>query len=85
MFLLKAGTVIQVKNPFINEEYPWVPQTVEKDVILEKHQVWDAVVLHNEREELPFWATRNIQMGFTIMNIDGEYSMVRPAHLEYLD
>lgn len=85
MFLLKAGTIIQVKSPFINEEYPWVPYTVLQDTILEKDQVWDAVALHNDREEIPFWATRNIEMGWTVIRRGDKYSMVRPAHLVYLD
>jgi hypothetical protein len=86
VFLLKAGTVILVKRTdFIVEEYPWVPYTVLQDTILEKNQVWDAVALHNDREEIPFWAKRNIEMGSSVIHRGNKYSMVRPSDLEYID
>jgi hypothetical protein len=89
MFLIKAGTVIQVEIPKSERGYfnwtGWRPYTTKEDKLYDKEEVWDSVALYNGRE-IPAWAVRNIQeFGQVVICKNGKYALVQPKHIEYLD
>ena len=89
MFLVKAGTVIQVEIPKSTSTYfnwnQWRPYTTKEDKLYGKEEVWDAVAVFNERDDVPEWARRNIsEHGYTVIKRDGKYAMVRPKEIEFL-
>jgi hypothetical protein len=89
MFLVKAGTVIQVQAPKSTTHWNtvgWVPYTTKEDKLYDTHEVWDAVAVHNDREDVPMWARCNItDFGNVVIQRDGKFAMVKPAQIEYLD
>ena len=89
MFLIKAGTVIQVEIPKSPQFFSWAgwkPYTTKEDKIYDKGEVWDMVAVMNEREDIPAWALRNITAhGKTIIKRGGKYAMVNPKDITYLD
>tara|TARA_R110000868_G_scaffold90057_8_gene250228 strand:+ start:3646 stop:3918 length:273 start_codon:yes stop_codon:yes gene_type:complete len=90
MFLVKAGTSIQVEIPKSKRWYhnwlSWKPYTTKEDKLYDKEEVWDAVTVHNGMIEIPEWARRNIvEHGYAILNRAGKFAMVRPANIEFLD
>lgn len=97
MFLVKAGTVIQIHAPFGKfghtngaggyfDTAPWKPYTTKKDKLYDKHEVWDAVAVYNEREDVPEWARRNIvEHGKTVIRHRGHYALVPRNSIQFLD
>jgi hypothetical protein len=72
MFLLPKDADITVYAPFgkigasnsggrWHDTKPWIHKKTTKEVILEKHQVWDIVAVLNKREDVPGWAAENIR------------------------
>jgi hypothetical protein len=89
MFLIKAGTVIQIealKSQKFWHTTGWVPYTTKEDKLYDKEEVWDAVSCYNDQALLPMWAHRNImEHGYVVIKRAGKYAMVRPANIQYLD
>jgi hypothetical protein len=89
MFLVKAGTVIQVEVPKSIRNFcwdGWRPYTTKEDKIYDKAEVWDAVAVHNGREDVPEWARRNItEHGNVVIKRAGKFAMCKPAQIEFLD
>ena len=89
MFLVKAGTVIQIQTPKSMTHFNWggwIPYTTKEDKLYDKDEVWDKVAVLNERGDVPAWAERNIQEhGYTVLKRDGKYAMVPAGKIEYLD
>ena len=89
MFLVKAGTVIQIETPKSEKFWyttGWKPWTTAQDKIYDKDEVWDAVAVANDRDDVPEWARRNItEHGLTVIKRAGKYAMVRPRDMEFLD
>lgn len=89
MFLVKAGTVIQVQAPKSNTNFywsGWMPYTTKEDKIYDKEEVWDAVAVHNDREDVPEWARRNItEFNKIILNRKGKYAMINPKDVQFFD
>ena len=89
MFLVKAGTVIQIEVPaseFFWHSTGWRPYTTKEDKLYDKEEVWDMVAVLNDRGDVPPWAERNItEHGYVVIKRDGKYAMVRPANIQYLD
>ena len=89
MFLVKAGTVIQIKAPESMNYFNWVrwiPYTTKEDKIYDKEEVWDAVAVYNDREDIPDWARFNIvEFGYTVIKRAGKYAMVPAGSIEFLD
>jgi hypothetical protein len=53
MFLVKAGTVIQVQTPkSVTHHYwsGWMPYTTSEDKLYDKNEVWDAVAQLRQAE-----------------------------------
>ena len=88
MFLVKAGTVIQVSPPKSTSHFNtvgWVPYTTKEDRLYDKEDVWDRVALHNGRE-VPMWAERNItEHNKVVIQSKGRYALVKPCDIEYMD
>jgi hypothetical protein len=89
MFLVKAGTVIQIE---VSKELRsfnwggWKPYMTKEDKIYDKDEVWDMVAVANERDDVPDWARRNItEHGYTVIKRAGKYAMVPAVKIEYLD
>jgi hypothetical protein len=90
MFLVKAGTVIQVEIPKSERGHfnwvGWRPYTTKEDKIYDKHEVWDAVSVHNDGWEIPAWIVRNVtEHGNVVIKRAGKYAMCKPAQIEFLD
>jgi len=90
MFLVKAGTVIQIQAPKRSWTHfnwvSWIPYRTKEDKIYDKEEVWDMVGVHNDREDIPDWARRNItEHGYTVIRRNNKYAMVPRAQVEYLD
>lgn len=101
MFLIKANTTIQIyapfgkfgaKNPSVGEGHiwcdtaPWKPYVTKEDKLYDKHEVWDAIAVFNEREDVPEWARRNIvEHGKTVVRKGKHYALVNPGDIKYLD
>ena len=89
MFLIKAGTVIQIEAPksatYFNT-VGWVPYTTKKDKIYGKEEVWDIVAIHNDGWDTPAWIVRNVtEHGYVVIKRAGKYAMCKPSQIEYLD
>ena len=88
MFLVKAGTVIQIQAPKTANHWNtvgWIPYTTKEDRLYDTDDVWDAVAVHNGRDDIPMWAIRNItEHGNTVIRRAGKYAMVRPNAMEYI-
>ena len=57
MFLVKAGTTIQIQTPNSDTHFywsGWMPYTTKEDKLYDKHEVWDAVSVHNSYGQIPF-------------------------------
>ena len=90
MFLVKAGAVIQVQVPKSMTHFywggGWIPYTTKEDRLYDKEDVWDIVAVHNDREDVPEWARRNIvEFGKTVVQCKGKYALVNRNDIEYLD
>jgi hypothetical protein len=88
MFLVKAGTSIQVQSKKSETHFNWVgwvPYVTKEDRLYESEDVWDAVALHNGRE-FPAWAARNItEHGQVIIQAAGRFAMVKRTNIIYMD
>lgn len=89
MFLVKAGTVIQIEYPKSQTRFTWCnwrPYTTKEDKLYDKEEVWDMVAVLNDHGDVPPWAERNItEHGYVVIKRAGKYAMVRPANIQYLD
>lgn len=91
MFLIKAGTVIEVEapKPKTTQYFYWCgwrPYTTKEDKIYDKEEVFDAVTLHNAGDyNFPQWLVRNIELGKTVIHRDGRWALVNPKDIQYLD
>ena len=88
MFLVKAGTVIQIEAPkSVNYFYTvgWVPYTTKEDKIYDKEEVWDMVGVMNDRDDIPQWARHNIEEhGNVVIYRAGKYAMCKPYQIKYI-
>ena len=88
MFLVKAGTVIQIEAPKSKTHHywsGWIPYTTKEDRLYDKEDVWDAVAMHNGRD-IPDWAVRNItEHHKVIIQAAGKHALVNPKDITYLD
>lgn len=67
---------------------PWKPYITKEDKLYDTEQVWDAVAVMNEREDVPFWAKHNIELSnYTdvVIQCQGKYALVKRADIVYLD
>jgi hypothetical protein len=89
MFLVKAGTVIQIQVPQSETHHYWScwrPYTTREDKLYDKHEVWDAVAVCNEREDVPEWARRNVvEFNKVVIQRSGKYALVNPQDIEFLN
>ncbi len=101
MFLVKAGTVIQIFAPFgkfgskntavkdgftLTDTAPWKPYTTKEDKLYDKHEVWDAVAVYNGREDIPEWARRNIvEHGKTVIRRGKHFALVPRDAIKFLN
>ena len=90
MFLIKAGTVILIdkplKGPGIFDWAPWKAYTTKEDKIYSKEEVWDAVAVANERDDIPAWAMRNVkEHGKVVIQRAGKFAMAKASDVVYLD
>jgi hypothetical protein len=97
MFLVKAGTVIQIYAPFGKfgskndnpvwfDTAPWKPYTTKEDKLYDKHEVWDVVAVYNEREDVPEWAKRNImEHRKTVIRSGVHFALVDQEDIEFLN
>ena len=95
MFLVKRGTIIQIEKPKVEGSQffdwsPWKPYETTADRLYEKSDVWDAVAVANDRDDVPMWARRNItEHGYTVIKQMGKtgvkYAMVPSKNIEFLD
>jgi CRISPR/Cas system-associated endonuclease Cas3-HD len=89
MFLVKAGTAIQVQTPkSVTHHYwsGWMPYTTSEDKLYDKHEVWDAVAVYNGREDVPDWARRNVvEFNKVVIQRAGKYALVNPQDIEFLN
>lgn len=88
MFLVRAGTVIQVQTPKSMTHFNWggwIPYTTKEDRYYDTHEVWDYVAVNNDRP-MPDWMIRNItEHGYTIISAKGKFAMVRNEWIQYVD
>jgi len=88
MFLVKAGSVIQVQVPNSQEYFHWSawrPYTTKEDKIYDKEEVWDIYSINNGRD-LPLWAHLHItEFNKVIIQRDGKFALVNPKDIQYLD
>lgn len=88
MFLIKAGTVIQIEVPKSEGWFNWSgwkPYTTKEDKLYDKHEVWDLVAVHNGRE-IPLWAVRNItEHNKIVIKRAGKFALVNPSDIEFLN
>lgn len=90
MFLVKAGTVIQIEIPKTESSHfnwvKWRPYTTKEDKLYDKHEVWDAVAVANDRSDVPMWASVNItEHGYVVIKRAGKYAMVPHKQVQFLD
>lgn len=89
MFLVKAGTVIQIEVPKSKNYFNWAgwrPYTTLEDKLYDKDEVWDKVAVLNNRSDVPAWAARNIlEHGYTVLMRAGKLAMVPNKNIEFLD
>lgn len=89
MFLIPAGTVILVQPPESRTHFRWVnwmPYTTREDRYYDKHQVWDWVAVHNDRDDIPSWALRNItEHNRSVVQCKGKFALVNPRDLIFVD
>lgn len=89
MFLVKAGTVIQIQAPKSMTHYNWggwIPYTTKEDKLYDKEEVWDLIAVYQDRGDVPPWAERNImEHGYTVLKRAGKYAMVPSKQVEFLD
>ena len=89
MFLVKAGTVVQINAPKSMTHFNWggwIPYTTKEDKIYDKHEVWDAVAVHNGRQDVPEWAQRNItESNKVVIQRNGKYALVNPNDIQFMD
>jgi hypothetical protein len=89
MFLVKAGTVIQVTAPKSLTHFnwgSWIPYTTKQDRIYDKEDVWDVVAVMQDRGDIPPWAVHNIlELGKVIIRAQGKHALVNPSDIQYLD
>ena len=89
MFLVKAGTVIQVQTPKSMTHFnwaSWIPYTTKEDRLYDKEDVWDLVTVLNEEQVIPEWARNNIiEFSKVVIRRSGKYALVNPKDIEYLD
>lgn len=90
MFLVKAGTVLQIeasKNEGVWFDWStWRPYTTKEDKVYDKEEVWDSIAVYNDRGDIPEWAQRNItEFNKVIVKRSGKYAMVNCKDIEFLD
>lgn len=89
MFLVKAGTVIQIQAPKSMTHFNWggwIPYTTKEAKLYDKEEVWDIVAVMQDRGDVPPWAERNItEHNKVVIQRDGKYAMVRTNDIEFLD
>lgn len=111
MYMLRTGTPIKVYAPFndpnrvqgsstegntcYTDTVPWKDHVAKRDTLLDKHEVFDAVALHNMRSDTfdwPQWVRDNIRMGYTVFALPNDkgntvWGMVRngTAGFDYVD
>jgi hypothetical protein len=90
MFLIKAGTIIQIEVPKTAASYHnwagWKPYITKEDKIYDKAEIWDAVAVHNGRDDVPEWARRNItEHGYVVIQRAGKFAMCKPSQILFLD
>jgi len=101
MFRILAGTMILIQAPHgkfmgpqtvvsghwsLTDTAPWKPYVTKEDKLYDKHEVWDAIGVHNERDDIPNWARHNIlEHNKVILNVDGKYAMCNPVDIDFLD
>ena len=89
MFLVKAGTVIQIEAPKSMTHFNWggwIAYTTKEDKLYDKEEVWDVIAVMQDRGDVPPWAERNIlEHGKTVLKRAGKYAMVPAKQIEYLD
>lgn len=88
MFLVNAGTAIQIQAPKSNTHFcwsSWIPYTTKEDKIYDKEEVWDIYTINNGRD-LPLWAHRTItEFNKVIIQRNGKFALVNPKDIQYLD
>jgi hypothetical protein len=90
MFLVKAGTVIQVELPKTNSYFHWSAgwraYTTKEDKLYDKDEVWDSVAVHNDRDDVPDWARRNItECALVVLQRQGKYALVPADSIEFVN
>ena len=89
MFLVSAGTTIQIQVPPSIRHFCWSgwrPYQTREDKIYDKHEVWDLISVHNAQMDIPEWARRNIvEHGYTVLKREGKYALVRPERVKFID
>lgn len=101
MWLVKAGTQMQVFAPFGNpsgrpsvtegdalyvDNAPWKGYVSKEDKVYDSHEVWDIVAVMNGRDDVPNWAKHNIQeFGVVVLHVENRYAMVKCESTQYLD
>lgn len=87
MFLVKAGTVIQVEAPKSKSHHywnGWIPYTTKEDRLYDKEDVWDIIAA--QVRGIPEWAVRNItEHHKVVIQAAGKYALVNPKDITYLD
>lgn len=81
---------MQIQAPksknYFNWGSEWISYTTKEDKLYDTHEVWDAVGVHNDREDIPDWARRNItEHGYTVIKRAGKYAMVPRTQVEFLN
>ena len=89
MFIVPAGTVIQVQVPKSQQYYYWSgwrPYTTPVVKLYDKEDVWDIVAVHNGRADIPEWARRNIvEFNKIVIRAKGKFALINPKDIHYLD
>jgi len=89
MFLVPAGTVIQVEVPRSSTHFywgGWRPYTTREDRLYDKHEVWDAVAVANGRPGIPDWARRSIvESNRVVIQRAGKYALVNCRDIQFID
>ena len=89
MFLVKAGTVIQVEVPKSQKWFhwnSWKPYTTKEDKLYDKHEVWDMIAVHNGREDIPDWARHNIrEFNKVVIKRGDKYALVNAKDIKFVD
>ena len=89
MFLVKKGTIILIEYPKSERWfhfYGWRSYNTTEDRIYDTSEVWDAVAVANEREDVPLWACRNIEEhNKVVLCRKGRYALVNQKDVTYLD